>query len=334
MEPVLSIIIPAYNVEKYLAQCLDSIVNQDNGRLEVLLMDDGSTDSTWEICCDYAQRYSFIKTFRGGNRGPSFARNMGIQKSSGRYINFLDSDDYLPDGTICRITERIEKDKPDVILGLYQNLNDATGEISPCGYRFEREKIESLRGEELLGYLMDGRVYDWYSVLVTVRREYLVSHSLFFDTEATFGEDARLVPQILLFASSLSYIDAPVYVYRRNRRGAATSKFSEKNFKSKIGVLSFIKAFSEKNHLSGHITEMMYANMSNLYVSILFDTWLLGREERKRYLQILKPYKFILEKSPRSYHHLIAKVWSVVGITIVSYLLYMRARWVRKKNKI
>jgi len=334
LAPVLSIIIPAYNVEKYLAQCLDSIVNQDNGRLEVLLMDDGSTDSTWEICCDYAQRYSFIKTFRGGNRGPSFARNMGIQKSSGRYINFLDSDDYLPDGTICRITERIEKDKPDVILGLYQNLNDATGEISPCGYRFEREKIESLRGEELLGYLMDGRVYDWYSVLVTVRREYLVSHSLFFDTQITFGEDACLSPQILFFASSLSYIDEPVYVYRRNRKGAATSKFSEINFKSKWGVLDFIGDFSKQNHLSAQTTEKLYANISNLYVSMLFDVWSLDRGRRRKYLRMLKPYKFILEKSVRNYHHLLAKIWSVFGITIVSYLLYLRAQWVRKRKKI
>ncbi len=334
MKPVLSIIIPAYNVEKYLAQCLDSVANQDNGRVEVLLIDDGSTDSTWDICCEYAQRYPFVKPFHGENGGPSSARNLGIQKATGEYINFLDSDDYLPEGTIEKITQRIEQDKPDVILGLYENLEDLTGEITSCGYRFERNKIEALHGESLLEYVMEGHVYDWYAVLMTLRREYLFNHSLFFDTNITFGEDACLSPRILFFASSLSYIDEPVYVYRRNRKGAATSKFSESNFKSKLNVLAFIKKFCQENRLSDHLTEMMYANMSNLYVSMLFDVWSLDQEKRKHYLQQLKPYKFILEKSVRSYHHLIAKIWSVAGITATSYLLYMRAQWVRKKKRV
>ncbi len=334
MAPVLSIIIPAYNVEKYLVQCLDSVVNQDNGRVEVLLIDDGSTDSTWEICCEYAQRYPFVKPFHGENRGPSSARNLGIRKATGEYINFLDSDDYLPDGAVQLIIDRIDRGKPDVILGRYQNLDHETGELTPCGYHLDREKVEHLRGEELLCYLMDGRLYDWYSWLLTVKREYLFSHSLFFDTQITFGEDACLSPQILFFASSLSYMDEPVYVYRRNRKGAATSKFSEINFKSKWGVLDFIGDFSKQNHLSAQTTEKLYANISNLYVSMLFDVWSLDRGRRRKYLRMLKPYKFILEKSVRNYHHLLAKIWSVFGITIVSYLLYLRAQWVRKRKKI
>ena len=92
--PQVSIIVPIYNVEKYLSKCLESIVNQDFFDYELLLIDDGSPDNSAEICLKFAEKDSRVKYFKKGNGGLSSARNYGIDKSSGRYIVFVDPDDF------------------------------------------------------------------------------------------------------------------------------------------------------------------------------------------------------------------------------------------------
>lgn len=332
MQPTLSIIIPAYNVERYLAECLDSVVKQDNGKMEIVLVDDGSTDSTWKICQQYVEKYSCIHAFTKENEGLSATRNFGIQHACGRYVSFLDSDDFLADSAVEKLFDKIENGTYDVVVSLYENLDEATGERYPCGYRLEDAKVENLSGESLLQYLISGRVYDWYAVLQTVRKTYLEENHLYFEEGVNF-EDVRWTPNVLIHAGKVGYLDFPVYVYRRNRTGSITATFSEKNFLSKLGVFDFIEAFSKKNELSEITKEMMLANMSNLYVSALFDTWSFPKQQRKEYLQVLKQYKMILAKSVRSYHHLLDMLWNIVGVTPVSYLLHLRANWVRKRNK-
>lgn len=331
MEPTLSIIIPAYNVEKYIAACLDSVLKQDNGKIEIVLVDDGSTDTTWALCQQYAEKYNCISAFTKENEGQSAARNYGLEKASGQYVFFMDSDDCLTEGSIDKLFEKMENGENDIVIFLYKKLEDSTGEIFPCGYHLEAEKVDNLTGEALLQYLITGRVYDWYPWLLVIRRSYLLDNHLFFQKGVTF-EDARWTPAVLLQASKVSYLDFPVYIYRSNRVGSTTSTFSEKNFVSKVGVLTFIEEFSDKNHFSDETKEKLFANVANLYVSTLFDAWSLDKAQRKKYLNILKKYKFILAASARTYHHLLYKLWGVVGITPVSYLLYLRANWVRKKK--
>lgn len=331
MQSTLSIIIPAYNVEKYLSECLDSVVKQNNGRIEVVLVNDGSTDTTWDICCQYAEKYEYIKAFTKENGGLSNTRNFGIKYAQGTYVYFLDSDDYLADKAIEKLFEKIDSEDNDVIVSLYSNLFDTTGEVSDCGYHLDEKTVEKLSEEDLLQYLMKGRVYDWYAVLQTVKREFIIENSLYFEENVNF-EDARWTPAVLYKAQKVAYLDFPIYVYRRNRTGSITATFSMRNFLSKLGVFDFIEKFSTQNHLSSMTREMMFANMSNLYVSALFDTWSLEKEDRKKYLNQLKKYKFILDKSARTYHKLLSVLCSVVGITALSYILYLRAQWVRRKQ--
>lgn len=331
MQKTLSIVIPAYNVEKYLSECLDSIVKQDNGRIEIIVVNDGSTDSTWDVCCEYADKYDFVKTFTKENGGLSSARNFGIEKASGDYLFFIDSDDYICADAITKLFEKIDQNDSDVIVSLYDNLADSTGEIYDCGYRLDEKAVESLVGEDLLKYLMTGRVYDWYAVLQIVKKDYIVSNSLFFESGVTF-EDVRWTPSVLIKAKKVAYIDYPIYIYRRNRVGSITATFSKKNFLSKLGVFDFIEKFALENNISQETKQMMFANMSNLYVSMLFETWDFPKAERNEYLNVLKDYKFILAKSARTYHNLLYKIWNFTGIIPVSYLLHIRAEWVRRKR--
>ena len=95
MNPLISVIVPIYNVEKYLARCVDSIVNQTYKNLEIILVDDGSPDLCPQMCDDYAEKDSRIKVVHKKNGGLSDARNAGMAVSTGEYISFIDSDDYV-----------------------------------------------------------------------------------------------------------------------------------------------------------------------------------------------------------------------------------------------
>ena len=117
--PLVSVIIPVYNVEKYLHQCLDSVLNQSYKNLEIILVDDGSTDRCGEICDLYAHRDPRIKVFHQENKGLSRARNTGLSQVCGKYITFIDSDDWL---------------KTDAIEIMYTNLIKFGAKI--CGVGF------------------------------------------------------------------------------------------------------------------------------------------------------------------------------------------------------
>lgn len=97
MNPLISVIVPIYNVEKYLARCVDSIVNQTYKDFELILVDDGSPDNSGKICDEYAKKDSRIKVVHKKNGGLSDARNAGMAVATGEYISFIDSDDYVSD---------------------------------------------------------------------------------------------------------------------------------------------------------------------------------------------------------------------------------------------
>ena len=108
MKPLLSVIVPVYNVEKYLKRCLESILVQSWNDYEIILVDDGSTDSSAQICDVYAEKYEMIRVIHKENKGLSDTRNRGIEEASGEYVYFPDSDDWLEPNTFSELSDVIE----------------------------------------------------------------------------------------------------------------------------------------------------------------------------------------------------------------------------------
>lgn len=133
--PKISVIVPVYNVEKYLHRCVDSIINQTYKDIEIILVDDGSTDRGGEICDNYAKLDNRIKVIHKKNGGLSDARNIGIENSTGEYISFVDSDDYI---------------HYDMIKRLYINIKECKANISICGYLETYENIDVINENELI----------------------------------------------------------------------------------------------------------------------------------------------------------------------------------------
>ena len=131
--PLISIIVPVYNVESYLKRCIESILNQTFRDFELILVNDGSTDNSEIICKEYALKDERIKYFYQRNKGVSEARNKGIDNSSGEYIQFIDSDDYVDENFLEIVVNRFKRDNSDIVfIGFYNEYNN--GEIYKSKY--------------------------------------------------------------------------------------------------------------------------------------------------------------------------------------------------------
>ncbi|MDO4487911.1 MAG: glycosyltransferase [Eubacteriales bacterium] len=233
MEIKVSIIIPVYNVENYLGRCMDSVVSQDMGDLEVILTDDGSTDGSGALCDMYAEKYGFVSAYHKPNGGLSDARNFGLQRSTGEYVLFLDSDDFLTPDALSALYSETTKEKPDVVIGHCNELKKTA-----AMERFEnvvRENLEYHRvysGKEYLERcLMNGalRVEAWRSLY---RREFLLSNNLEFKKGITH-EDEEFTPRVLLKAEKVILSDKAFYNYDNTRTGSIMNSSSISDKKAK-----------------------------------------------------------------------------------------------------
>ncbi len=255
--PLLTVIVPVYNVESYLPQCLESICNYDNrAELEIVLVDDGSTDSSPEICKSYESTYENIKYIRQTNKGLPGARNTGIRKSTGKYLLFLDSDDYLKEGILNRIIDDIENYDVDIFFGRAYNCIDERQELSQVDY----ERYSSLTpAEAFIG--LDSRPHFWFAAwLVLIRREFLIDKDLFFK-EGILHEDELWVPSVFIEAGSIRFLNYGFYCYRTNRPGSIVSRPNIKREFDKIVVADELTKRISNNPLKNKIIHRRRASL-------------------------------------------------------------------------
>ncbi len=211
----ISIIIPIYNTAKYLPKCLDSVLNQTHNNLEIILIDDGSTDNSGKIADEYAKKDQRIKVIHQKNAGQSAARNAGLKKATGKFINFIDSDDFIANDFIKKL--------------LQPYLNNQKTSLSICGLRYNwlktkthkdvfidplrpRKKSESKKAYILYMLAVDGRLYS--SVNKLYKKEYL--KNTFFDETIVFAEDTKFVLNYIKNTpdrSDISFVLEPLYFY-------------------------------------------------------------------------------------------------------------------------
>ena len=211
--PLISIIIPVYNVEKYIKRCLDSIVIQSYTNFEIILVNDGSTDNSLLICDDYCKMDSRIKIISIPNGGVSNARNIGIDTCIGELITFIDADDWVA----C-----------DYLEALYSALINNQADISCCGYEI-RDEIKKL-GEKKLDLLTlnKEKALDCYSnsyitcVYGKLYRKKIIAE-LRFDTNIYYSEDALFYTEACLKSKIITFINKTLYYYFINPKGAMHS---------------------------------------------------------------------------------------------------------------
>ncbi|MEV7228581.1 glycosyltransferase family 2 protein [Polymorphospora sp. NPDC051019] len=228
--PLLSLIVPVYRVEDYLAQCLDSIFNQSFAErspdeLEVIAVDDASDDGSAKILAWYAERHGNLKVVTlERNGGLGAARNTGIDHATGRYVWCVDSDDWLPDGTLDAVAERITATDPDLLVTGYARIYpDRPAEHHPvtdAGTDLP-ETFTFAQRPKLLDIL-------WIACNKVIRRDFLTRYGLRFGPG--WYEDVAFVLPVMLAAERISVLDRYCYAYRQRPAGAITFTVSERHF--------------------------------------------------------------------------------------------------------
>lgn len=259
MLPLISIIVPIYNVEKYLVRCINSLVNQTYENLEILLVNDGATDSSPQIVDEFAEKDKRIKALHKENGGLSDARNYGIDRAKGEYLFFIDSDDWLDVDTIQVLQQIASEYQADIVECSYRNVyREEIIEESKCTASIiVADRIKALEG-----------MLDW-KYFKAVAWNKLYHRSVIGDIRFPKGkihEDEFTIYKYIYNAKKIVYIDVSKCNYDRTRESSITGvKFSEKNLYGVLALRERIDFFREHG-----ITEIE-EKMNNVYCYVLFD---------------------------------------------------------------
>lgn len=212
-----SIIVPVYNVERYLNKCLDSIVNQTYQNFEAILVDDGSTDSSGRVCDEYGEKYDFIKVVHQENGGLSAARNTGLNKAQGDWIIFVDSDDWVETDMLCAIDKHMQENEADVYTFNVNKVDEDGALIDKILYRVENETVtfrsETDKFDYYFNCLMQYSI-GWEAWNSVFKREIIEANGFRFTSEREiFAEDYLFTFQYFLYVNKISVMCNIFYNY-------------------------------------------------------------------------------------------------------------------------
>lgn len=298
---ILSVIVPVYNVEIYLAKCLESLLKQDLSidDYEIIVVNDGSTDNSLVISEKYSEKHSNLLVINQENKGLSGARNAGLKKAKGKYILFIDSDDYILENSLKLLIETIDKKKLDMLRFNYANVNEAYQVIPKkknATYNISYSE-NILSGQD---FLTEELGWACYAVQFLINRDFLLKNELHFRNGIYF-EDVEWLVRALLIAKRVSSIDKEVYFYLQRQGSIVRSVDKTKQIKwydDKLYIMSFLKEIGEKNH--GRKINKWIDGFNALQVISLFvhvKTKL--PEKKEEFIELLYKEKYIPLKSYR-----------------------------------
>lgn len=240
-----SVLVPVYNVEKYLEQCLDTLVDQTFKDFEVLLTDDGSTDKSGAICDRYAQKYPEIfKVFHKKNEGLMLTRRFGLRKAQGEYIVFVDSDDYVSQNLLEVLDATIGKYACDMVLYNFYRFVEGESEPTPVKVPFSNETVFA---GETKKELYEAFIFDRVLVNIwikAVRRDIVDTEVDYTYWNAAKAEDVIQTFPLFDKAEKIVFIDEPLYYYRKNS-GSMTLNIKSSDFDDYIKcaerILEYLK---------------------------------------------------------------------------------------------
>lgn len=245
LQPLISVIVPVYNVEKYLANCIDSIMNQTYSNLEIILVNDGSKDNSWEICLAYAEKDDRIHAYTQTNAGPSVARNRGLDVAHGDYIAFVDSDDTIKDTMYETLLYNLEENKVDLSLcGMQKVYSNGNKQLYYEG--LESKKMENDEIE---------RVFFNNSCITFAPVDKLYPRTVIgdtrFDESIKMCEDQKFIYDILKRVKSVYYDAEALYIIRMTEGSLSRTKATRYHL-AMIDVNDYIIADTESDLMKNH----------------------------------------------------------------------------------
>lgn len=267
----ISIIIPVYNVEKYLSECLDSILVANCFTGEVICINDGSTDNSNNILEQYTQQYPNIKHLSQQNQGIGVTRNNGLEIATGKYVFFIDSDDTLAPHAIETLCKSV--DDEDIVYFDIINQNDK-GEIILRPWS-KTIPVKNVSGKDYYEHYYNGNVTVWSGIY---KRDLLVRRNLKF-LPNVYYEDELFTIQALCFAQNVSTLQQSIYIYRKNL-SSITSSFTNKHAQSLLQICDAIYQFILDNNW---VTQKTKRNVWTLYYILIYRISSLNNTQLKKF---------------------------------------------------
>lgn len=260
--PEISIVIPIYNVEKYLNRCLASIEKQTFKDFEVIMVDSGSTDGSAKIAKEFAKRDERFKFFARENLGASNTRNFAMKQTSGEYISFIDSDDYI---------------SYNFLAVLYSAIKRTDADIAMCGFNIHFEQnsknkpMKSLKAgeygrDEALGYLLKDNEIRFFIWNKLWRADLLKNNNIEF--RDMYYEDVLFCTQAFSKMNKLVTVDKKAYYYSRRTKTFLESSMSDKRINDYIYTVEFLRKFLEENNLYDKYKDCFKVHASHVLWSV------------------------------------------------------------------
>lgn len=284
---MVSVVVPVYNVEPYLEKCLDSLVNQTYKNYEVLLIDDGSTDSSGKICDDYVKKYPCLRVFHKENGGVSDARNYAVPYIRGSYVAYVDADDYVEPDYVLEMVEIASNDEADMIISAIQREHLDGTIIKKKKYTNEKKIFTPERALEMMCYDQIGV----YSVGKLMSLEIISRFP--FPNEIVFGEDLAIMYRIIGACQKIVYLDVPLYHYAK-RPGSALNRGW---FESLTAILDI------SNQLLNYVAE----NYTGIYASAVYRYFWSANDVYSRAF-----YEPNYKKLTESFHTPLIQYWPIL----------------------
>ncbi len=243
---LISVIIPVYNVEKYLEECINSVLSQTYENYEIILVDDGSTDSSGKICDEYAEKYEKITVIHKENGGPSETRNMGLRASKGEFVYFLDSDDYLVAEAFEKLIRTATEEKADIVFFDALSFADFENSFNVKQGYLRKNKYKANTGYSVLTELNKNKDFHCSIPLLFIQRAFLCESGLLINENIYCSEDMLFTYQLFCMAERVTQCPEVLYYRRYRKSSIVTSKKTARHYLSCKAVYEEIKAFSEK----------------------------------------------------------------------------------------
>lgn len=295
--PFFSIIIPVYNVESYISECLDSVLNQTYKNYEVIIVNDGSTDNTLEVCNSYRSIDERIIVLDGLNSGAAYARNKGLDYSKGKYIFFIDGDDHLEkSGTaLLKIFNLLIQSDVDILL-LELIPFDSGSKLE----MYSKSDLETISSDKM-DFIFDNNLYFASPCNKITKRNLIYKNNITFPVD-TLAEDIKWCGDLIKVTDNILYHNLSFYFYRQERHGSATYTLSKTHI---MNIYKQIKNEYENTRILNNEYLNIYYSLNYLNclrlmcISEDFSTNEIKKlmKPLKSYLNINDNYKFILIKN-------------------------------------
>ncbi|HMM07365.1 MAG TPA: glycosyltransferase [Clostridiales bacterium] len=318
----ISIVVPVFNVEQYLGQCVESLLRQRLNDYEIILVNDGSTDDSGSLCDVYAARFDAIRAIHKENGGLSDARNAGLREITGDYVIFVDSDDYLADGALANIEKHLSSSGADVIF-LEAKKVFPDGRMIPMGDGYIVQAIDNRSKKEVLQHIAALPKFPGSACTKMIKASLIKEHHLYFE-KGLLSEDIDWTVRLLLEAETFSYYSGEYYYYRQGRANSITNASGIKNV---MDLLSIIKKWASKD-LSHPFQQEINAFMAYEYMVLLYNYAHLGVAAQEHLKEEMKAYRWLLRFGKSKKAKLVNVTVRGAGINMTAKLLscYKRHR--------